>query len=778
MQKENLKVLLKGALDDIKKKREYVNSLNNLPMIKINGFSDFFIDTPVNISFNYSNQVINLEEESVYLSLFEKTTNFNKLPNNNSFALIGNCLNLIIDFNIFNNVTCTVYILFYDNEQNIHSINLKHAGGILTKTIKCPQNAKYYRFAIKLEGKGTFQIKEVSIEQKLNVSTSLYVPNGNSSENKGKSTLLNENKCSEFKNKIKNFRYKRKVKDNNLTVAAILDEFSYDCFKYDCNLIKLSKENWKKELEEVKPDFLFVESCWQGNNGEWAYEVANLHKNSHRTKLKELTGYCKEKNIVTLFWDKEGFENFNFFKGAAKFFDYIFTADENNITNFKQYTKNENIYTLAFAAQPQIHNPIYKDRNYMGQIAFGGSYYNNKHDARKIDMEQIIKPALEFDIQIFDRYFGTDPKKYPNNQWPEEYQKNIVGNLKYGEMIEAYKNYDIFINVNSVQNSKFMFARRVFEVLASRTMVLSGPSIGVEEMFNDLVPVAKTKEDTKDYLKIYLKNSALREKKVKEASRFVFTNHTYKNRLQQICDTIGLNKKIVKKPKATLIASTQRDEYMNILFESISSQTYPDIEVVVILNKNNMDIKKWDKKFKQLKYDVKIIQVDEQHSLGYCLNTAIQNSNGEIIAKIDDDDYYAPNYLTDMIISMDYSNADVVGKSSHYIYFEENGLLSLKTMGSGMETYSDFIAGATLVFKREVYERLSGFSDKNRGEDSDFLKRAKENGFTIYSNDQYNYCCLRRKNKDSHTWKVNDNELLRNSTSHSITLDYKTPITF
>lgn len=777
MQKDNIQTYLKNSLKNIKKQREFVSSLNSLPNINISGFSEFFIDSPVSISFEYSNQVINLEDQSVYLSLYEKTTNFSKLPKNKNSHLLGNHLSLNADFHMSNDISCTIYIIFYDEKNNIHSTTFKHPGGLLKKYIKCPEKAVYYRFAIKLEGKGTFLNKEISLLQEVSFDASTQVSNSYAPVKQMNSNFSKQNEVIEFKKKIKNFKYKRSVKDNNLTVASVLDEFSYECFKYDCNLIKLSKENWKKELDETTPDFLLVESCWQGNNSEWAYEVANLHKNNHRTKLKELTSYCKEKNIITVFWDKEGYENFDFFKEAAKYFEFVFTADENNIPNFKQYTNNSNVYTLAFAAQPQIHNPIYKNRNYLGKVAFGGSYYNNKHDSRKNDMEQIIKPTLDFDIQIFDRYFGTDPKKFPNNQWPEDYKKNIVGKLQYDEMGEAYKNYDIFINVNSVQNSKFMFARRVFEVLASRTMVLSGPSIGVEEMFKDLVPILKTKADTSHYMKIYLKNTALREKKTKEAARHVFKNHTYKNRLQEICDIIGVKKEIIRTPKATIISSTQRDEFMNDLYKNIKQQTYPNLEVVIILNKNSMDVEKWNSKFKQLGTDLKVLQVDEEYSLGHCLNIAIQNSSGEIISKFDDDDYYAPNYLTDMIISMDYANADLVGKSSHYIYFEENDLLALKTMGSGIETYSDFVAGATLVFKREVYEKLEGFSDKSRGEDSDFLKRAKEGGFILYSNDQYNYCCFRRKNKENHTWKVDDDDLLRNSTSNVFTTDYKTPVT-
>jgi glycosyltransferase involved in cell wall biosynthesis len=322
-----------------------------------------------------------------------------------------------------------------------------------------------------------------------------------------------------------------------------------------------------------------------------------------------------------------------------------------------------------------------------------------------------------------------------------------------------------------------MFARRVFEILASRTMVISGPSKGVSEIFNGIVPIAETKEEAEHLLKIYLKNSALREKIQKEGSRMVLKHHTYRNRLQDICNKIGINVDLLSLKKVTIVTSTQRDEYMLNLYQIIKGQTYENFEVVIVLNKNTMDKKRWEKQFEDLKQDVKILQIEESVSLGHCLNHAIESSSGEIIAKFDDDDYYAPNYLQDMILSMDYSNADIVGKSAHYVYLEEKQLLIVKTNGSGVESYSDFLSGATLVFTRHLYNSLGGFADRSRGEDSDLLRRAKEGGFKIYSNDLYNFCLFRRKNKDGHTWQVDANEFLRNSTSHSFTTDFKTPIT-
>ncbi|MFL0505304.1 glycosyltransferase [Ureibacillus sp. 179-F W5.1 NHS] len=767
-----LESYLKKELEKTKKQKKVLESIDSLPSFSVNGFSNFFTASILELKFEYNRQILIVNDEKIYLSLFERSTNFELLPKDENLFLFGSHLKMDMNFVIDPTLKVELILIYFNNEKQIKSkkINPKQSKNIL---IENPDNAKSFRIAIRIEGSGNFRIDELTVEQKISKENSVITSQPITIEN---SNLKKQSNLESFKKNISNNKYFRKVNKNGLKIASILDEFSQECFKYDCDLKAITKESWLREIEEFQPDFLLVESCWQGNSSMWAYEVANLHKNQHRKELRKLTDYCKNNGIKTVFWDKEGVENFDFFKEASSYFEYIFTADENNIENFKKYVGHDNVFVLAFAAQPQIHNPINKNRHYLGEIAFGGTYYGNKHEERKKDIENLIKPSLNFGVDIFDRYFGIDPKKVPNNQWPEEYKNNIIGNLKYNEMIEAYKNYDIFFTVNSVQNSKYMFARRVFEILASRSMVISGPSVGVKEFFGDIVPISNNPTYTTQLLKIYTKNKIVREKLVREGARLVQTKHTYKNRLQEICNKIGIQKNILLKPKVSIISSTQREEFMDNLYENINNQTYEQLEIIIILNKNEMDIKKWENKFSDIKIPFKIIKIDENVSLGNCLNEAINLSTGEIVAKFDDDDYYGPNYILDMILSMEYSNAGIVGKSSHYIYLESQNLLLLKTMGAGEERYSDFVAGATLVFKKEIINKIGGFGDKNRGEDSDFLKRAKEAGYLIYSNDSYNFCAYRRSDRSSHTWQVTEEELLRNSQSHSYTTDYKTPI--
>src|SRR5690606_3650401 len=58
-----------------------------------------------------------------------------------------------------------------------------------------------------------------------------------------------------------------------LRVAAIMDEFTSNCFAAECDLVQLTPGDWHAQINELEPDFLLVESAWQGHNGEWEKQV-------------------------------------------------------------------------------------------------------------------------------------------------------------------------------------------------------------------------------------------------------------------------------------------------------------------------------------------------------------------------------------------------------------------------------------------------------------------------------------------------------------------------
>lgn len=194
---------------------------------------------------------------------------------------------------------------------------------------------------------------------------------------------------------------------------------------------------------------------------------------------------------------------------------------------------------------------------------------------------------------------------------------------------------------------------------------------------------------------------------------------------------------------------------MNNVFKNYQQQTWKEKELIIILNKDSMDIDKWLKKAKNYP-NVRVYQLHEQAALGDCLNFGVLNSDYDIIAKFDDDDYYGPNYITNAMSVFEDQNISIVGKSSVYIYFQNKKAL-IHVQGTE-NSIADSVAGATLMFRKNVFYYVR-FEKVNRAEDFFFIDQCQKEGFQIYSTDSYDFAVIRQNSKN-HTWKISDEDLM------------------
>ena len=114
-----------------------------------------------------------------------------------------------------------------------------------------------------------------------------------------------------------------------LRVGAVLDEMSRACFAPECELISFGPDDWRQVLEDRPPHLLLVESSWQGNGGSWQYQVASYTHPDYLglPQLRSLLDWCGEREIPTVFWNKEDPVHFDRFSEAAVLFDHVLTTD-------------------------------------------------------------------------------------------------------------------------------------------------------------------------------------------------------------------------------------------------------------------------------------------------------------------------------------------------------------------------------------------------------------------------------------------------------------------
>ena len=75
---------------------------------------------------------------------------------------------------------------------------------------------------------------------------------------------------------------------------------------------------------------------------------------------------------------------------AAKLFDRVFTVDVDCVPRYVDDLGHDRVEVLPFAAAPRIHNPIAAPDGRTFDIAFAGTYFAEKHPARREQMEIVV----------------------------------------------------------------------------------------------------------------------------------------------------------------------------------------------------------------------------------------------------------------------------------------------------------------------------------------------------------------------------------------------------
>lgn len=551
----------------------------------------------------------------------------------------------------------------------------------------------------------------------------------------------------------------RAPRRSDLTVGVILDDFSSAAFSFEWNLLHLRKDSWHQQLADTRIDFLFVESAWNGNSGSWKFQLTGT--SGPKPEFLALMEWCRAQSIPTVFWNKEDPPHYDDFLPAARCFDVVFTSDSDRIPSYLEDLGHDRVAALPFAAQPAIHNPIRtgQDRHSRG-VAFAGMYFAHKYPERRQQMDMLLTAARNAsqggpELEIFSRQLGGES----NYQFPVPFSENVIGTLDYARMLTAYRAYKVFLNVNSVVDSPSMCARRIFEITACGTPVVSAPSAAIEHFFEpDEVLVAGSQAQGEHQIRMLARSPELNDRVVHKGQRRIWAENTYAHRAETIvASVLPARSHPVGLPTASAMVSTIRPHQLEHVFATVGSQVGVDLELVLLTHGFEADAVRLEDLAKQ--YGVrryKVLTAPRELSLGECLNMCVHAASGNVLTKMDDDDYYGPNYLADLLNALEFSQADVVGKLAHHMHFSSNKATVLR-MPHLEHTSTRIVMGPTITARREVFE-AHPFQPLNRGEDTAFLKAVTTAGGSIYSADRFNFCQLR--STEGHTWDVSDEELV------------------
>lgn len=538
----------------------------------------------------------------------------------------------------------------------------------------------------------------------------------------------------------------------------VMDEFTEACILSALPKgHRLSRESFISQLSMTNSTMLFLESTWNGNSGKW--KGAMTYDNPfHEQKLalKAAMQIAKAKSLRTVFYNKEDPMHFDRFLPIAAEADVIFTSDSDCVDRYRRHFPGKTVEVMKFAAPSATCNPqsapMFEDRK---SIAFAGGYYGENHDDRVEQMDYIL-PAIEaLNGTIFDRHSEQPAERY---RYPQRYQSFCHPSISYSKMVEQYRQFKVFLNVNTIVSSPTMLSRRVYELLACGTPVISSPSAAIIEQFGDAVTVVDSAEQAIAESRRLVTDKNYWMKRSHLGYRHVMNGNTYDDRAAQIMHASNDINMGYEQPFVSIITPTKEPgDYVRII-ENAFAQTHDKLELVVgfgyLYSESDVAyfIDRFEEESRRTGRTIRLRHVHfrEKVLLGYKLNVLMHEAMGEVIAKMDDDDYYGPNYVSDMLLPMRWGNFDLIGKNQTFWYDVQSNKYYLKNLRGAHRTM-DLVFGATFVGRRTMFLR-NPFPERRTGEDTLQLAQLKSNGYHIYSADPFNFCITRRASQ--HTWDL------------------------
>ncbi|MHB9705749.1 glycosyltransferase family protein [Alcaligenes aquatilis] len=447
----------------------------------------------------------------------------------------------------------------------------------------------------------------------------------------------------------------RDLPAQDLRVAGVMDEFTFHSYDPECQLLQLHPEQCIEQLETFRPHLLFIESAWHGCDQLWKLKIS-----TNGPEINACIDWCKRHGVPTLLWNKEDPVHFGTFIPLAKQVDYVFTTDMDCVPKYKTHVGHDHVYFLPFAAQPRTHNPI-ETYDRKDAFNFAGSYYL-RYPERQRDFAALIEAVKGLrPVDIYDRNADNE---HPHYRFPDEYRPMILGKLPFAEIDRAYKGYRYGINMNTIKQSQTMFARRVYELLASNTIVVSNFSRGARLLFGDLIVSSDNPSQLTGRLRDILDDELAYRKLRLLGLRKVMSEHTYAHRLAYIRAKVTGQAFQLYEPVVVLLAQVQSEQDVSLVKEAYARQAYANKQLYLIGDLGHMSL---------------------THGQDVCVYRSLEDAALQLAALPPDtlmgalhpDDWYGDQYLTDLVLASTYSQAVAFGKSVRYV--AQDGQVSLST---------------------------------------------------------------------------------------------------
>lgn len=241
--------------------------------------------------------------------------------------------------------------------------------------------------------------------------------------------------------------------------------------------------------------------------------------------------------------------------------------------------------------------------------------------------------------------------------------------------------------------------------------------------------------------------------------RIALRRFTDWDRWEDLTDLLDV--RLPPRPTISAILATNRPEQLAHAAEQVANQNYEPVEPIFVLHGDGFGDDA-SRIIDERCPNARTVRVEQHEAFGSALNAGADLATGELITKMDDDDWYGADHLWDLVHAMEYSGAELIAKAAEWVYLSELDI-TMRRFSFGAESYTATMAGGTMMMRRSDFDAVGRFRRARRHIDLGLINDVGRLGGETYRTHGFGY--LLNRNASGHTWDIGVDYFLEQSTT-------------
>jgi hypothetical protein len=211
--------------------------------------------------------------------------------------------------------------------------------------------------------------------------------------------------------------------------------------------------------------------------------------------------------------------------------------------------------------------------------------------------------------------------------------------------------------------------------------------------------------------------------------------------------------RVAAEPGVSVVLATKRPEMLAFALRQVRKQRGVHLQLVLACHGFTPD----ESVVRESGLEQVVVRRHDEATLfGDVLADAVSAADGDLVLKMDDDDWYGSDFVADLLLARAYSGAELVGAPAEQHYLVPKDVTVRR--GHRAELYASFVAGGTILVDRGLLREVGSFRSVRKYVDAQLLHAVTRAGAAIYRTHGLGY--LLRRNATGHTWEVDMDYLL------------------